>query len=143
MNATKFDLCSRVSKKVDRPVTELKPIFETFLDEILSIMAEGKRIELRGFGVFKPKDRRRRLGRNPRTGEQVDIPSYKAPTFKFSRDAQKTFEDKMGVEHPQSVKSEAPEKKESTPAYSEKQTPSKKPPAEKKKLSADNFSPVG
>lgn len=95
MNVTKLDLCNRVSKKItDKNPTELKPIFETFLDEILSVLSEGKRIEIRGFGCFQTKKRNSRVGRNPRTGEEVKIPEYTVPLFRFSKDAMKTYEKK-------------------------------------------------
>ena len=92
VNATKMNLCRRVSKKCDVPVTDIKPIVETFLDEIIKVLSEGQRIEIRGFGSYNVKIRRARIGRNPRTGEVVDIPEYVAPCFKFSGDAQKTFD---------------------------------------------------
>jgi len=92
-NATKLDLCSRVSKRLDnKPVTDIKVTVEAFLDEILKILSEGRRIEIRGFGAFSVKDRKPRTGRNPRTGEEVSIPEYKAPHFKFSREAQNNFD---------------------------------------------------
>jgi len=96
MNITKLELCSRISKRSGGKycTSELKPIVEEFLDEILTAMSEGNRIEIRGFGCFKPMVHRKRLGRNPRTGEVVGIPEYIAPWFKFSRDAQKIFDEK-------------------------------------------------
>lgn len=92
MNATKLDLCTRVSKKLDTPVTDIKPIVESFLDEILKVISEGKRIEIRGFGSFSVKIRKSRVGRNPRTGKSVIVPEYKAPSFKFSNEACNLFE---------------------------------------------------
>jgi len=95
MNVTKLELCTRVAKKLDKTsVTELKILLETFIDEITEVMAEGYRIEIRGFGCFKPIIRKKRVGRNPRTGDVVEIPEYTAPYFRFSKDAQKIFDDK-------------------------------------------------
>jgi nucleoid DNA-binding protein len=73
-------------------VTDVKPIVETFLSETITALAEGNRIEIRGFGSFRIKNRKTRIGRNPRTGDAVPIPEYKAMSFKFSRDAQNSFE---------------------------------------------------
>jgi len=96
MNITKMDLCNRVAKKMSgKSSVELKPVLESFLDEILDVLSEGHRIEIRGFGCFRTKTRQPRLGRNPRTGEQVPIPEYVAPLFKFSKDAQKSFDKKI------------------------------------------------
>ena len=117
MNITKLELANRISKKVNKPTTELKIVIETFLDEILNALAEGRRIEIRGFGVFKAKTRRERIGRNPRTGETVPVPSYVAPVFKFSKDAQKIFDKKLQVQH-------KPEQT-SVPAFSSKTHPKK------------------
>ena len=75
-------------------VSELREIFDIFIDEIMATVAEGARIEIRGFGCFKPVLKKKRIGRNPRTGQVVDIPPYEAPYFKFSRDAQRIFEEK-------------------------------------------------
>jgi len=99
MNTTKLELCNRVAKRLTEtpvPVGYLKPVLETFLDEILNVLSEGRRIEIRGFGSFKTKSRKTRIGRNPRTGDTVQIPAYTAPAFKFSRDAMKIFSDKIG-----------------------------------------------
>ena len=96
MNITKIDLCNRISEKLNnRSIKEVKPIIENFLDEILTILSEGRRIEIRGFGAFSVKNRRARIGRNPRTGEIVNINGYKALYFKFSKEAQNIFEIKM------------------------------------------------
>jgi nucleoid DNA-binding protein len=73
----------------------LEDVFETLISEILTIMAEGKNLEIRGFGSFKIKTRKKRRGRNPRTGIVVEIPPYKTPTFKISKDGQKAFENKV------------------------------------------------
>jgi integration host factor subunit beta len=97
MNATKLDLCSRVSKKLGTAsVKDIKSVVETFLDEVLKVLSEDKRIEIRGFGSFCVKVRKARIGRNPRTGEAVKIPEYKAPYFKFSNEAHNYFEKRIG-----------------------------------------------
>jgi len=100
MNVTKLELCTRVAKRLD--ITQIPPsanlykaLLELFIDEIISVMAEGTRIEIRGFGSFKPAIRKKRVGRNPRSGEVYDIPEYVAPNFKFSKEAQKVFMDKV------------------------------------------------
>lgn len=96
MNITKRDICIRIAKKLGQNhINGIKPIIDTFLDEILAALSEGQRIEIRGFGAFIVKNRKARIGRNPRTGEIVDIPEYKAPCFKFSRDAQNNFDLKI------------------------------------------------
>jgi len=53
-----------------------------FFEEITSRLAEGGRVELRGFGTFSTRQREARTGRNPRTGEAVSVPAKKVPYFK-------------------------------------------------------------
>ena len=106
MNITKLELCNRVSKRLELQGKKfsancLETVFESFMDEVFTVMAEGKNLELRGFGSFKPKDRKERIGRNPRTGLLVNIPQYKAPTFKFSKDGQKIFDKKVSQALPE------------------------------------------
>ena len=115
MNVTKLELCSSVAKKYNMEfsgtlssIIDYKNIFDIFVDEIIMAMSEGSRIELRGFGCFKPTTRKIRTVSNPRTGEMVDIPAYSAPYFKFSKEAQKIFDEKI-VEY-QSKISKKPEK---------------------------------
>jgi len=96
MNVTKLDLCNRISRRLGKKASdEVKFVMETFFDETLQILSEGQRIEIRGFGAFSVKQRRARIGRNPRTGETVNIPEHPAPTFKFSKEAQNNFDTKQ------------------------------------------------
>jgi len=99
MNISKIELCTRVAKRTDKysekiSINIYKTILENILDEILAITAEGHRIEIRGFGCFKSTQRKNRIGRNPRNGVTVEIPGYTAPYFKFSKEAQKIFNEK-------------------------------------------------
>ena len=55
---------------------------DTFFDEITERLAKGGRVELRGFGAFSTRQRDARKGRNPRTGEAVDVPGKRVPYFK-------------------------------------------------------------
>jgi len=111
MNTTKMELCSRVSKKLNKPAVDIKPVFEAIVDEIFTALAEDSRIELRGFGCFKVKTRKERTGRNPRTGTLVSIPEHKAPVFKFSKDGLKVFDNKLKNGKPK-AEEKAPEKKD-------------------------------
>jgi integration host factor subunit beta len=55
---------------------------DAFFDEIATRLAMGGRVELRGFGAFSTRQREARKGRNPRTGETVDVPGKRVPFFK-------------------------------------------------------------
>ncbi len=64
---------------------DVEHIVNTVLEEISSALANGNRVELRGFGSFFVKSRESRIGRNPRTGEQVDIEEKNVPFFKTGK----------------------------------------------------------
>ena len=55
--------------------------------------AEGGRVELRGFGAFSTREREARVGRNPRTGEAVEVPAKRVPYFKAGKDMRKRLND--------------------------------------------------
>ncbi|MEL7691889.1 integration host factor subunit beta [Citromicrobium bathyomarinum] len=61
---------------------EVDQVVDIFFDEIAQRLAEGGRVELRGFGAFSTREREARTGRNPRTGEAVDVPAKRVPYFK-------------------------------------------------------------
>lgn len=61
---------------------EVEKVVDTFFDEIEQRLAQGGRVELRGFGAFSTRQRDPRQGRNPRTGASVAVPGKKVPYFK-------------------------------------------------------------
>jgi integration host factor subunit beta len=61
---------------------EIDSIVTIFFDDISNHLATGGRVELRGFGAFTTRSRNGRVGRNPRTGEMVEIPAKRVPHFK-------------------------------------------------------------
>ena len=64
---------------------DVERIVDTVFDEIIEAMARGNRVELRGFGAFSVKKRDARNGRNPRTGEAVDVDQKHVPFFKTGK----------------------------------------------------------
>ncbi|MBN2906404.1 MAG: integration host factor subunit beta [Rhodobacteraceae bacterium] len=64
---------------------DVERIVNTIFEEIISAMAAGDRVELRGFGAFSVKKRDARTGRNPRTGESVDVEEKFVPFFKTGK----------------------------------------------------------
>ena len=64
---------------------DVERIVNTIFDEITSAMAQGDRVELRGFGAFSVKKRDARVGRNPRTGEAVNVEKKHVPFFKTGK----------------------------------------------------------
>ena len=65
---------------------DVERIVSTVFDEITDALARGDRVELRGFGAFSVKHREARMGRNPRTGDQVPVPSKHVPFFKSGKE---------------------------------------------------------
>lgn len=65
---------------------DVERIVSAVFDEITDALANGDRVELRGFGAFSVKHRDARIGRNPRTGESVEVPAKRAPFFKTGKD---------------------------------------------------------
>ncbi len=64
---------------------DVERIVSTIFDEIIEALARGDRVELRGFGAFSVKKRDARVGRNPRTGESVDVEEKYVPFFKTGK----------------------------------------------------------
>ncbi len=65
---------------------EVEQLVDIFFDEIAGRLAEGGRVELRGFGAFSTRERDARVGRNPRTGATVSVPSKRVPYFKAGKE---------------------------------------------------------
>lgn len=83
---TKSDLIKKISEKNPNLYqSDVQMIVDTVLDEISDAMAEGNRVELRGFGAFSVKKRGARVGRNPRTGESVAVEEKSVPFFKCGK----------------------------------------------------------
>ncbi len=82
MTMTKRELVIRVANKLGMTQNDVAKIVEGMFDAISRHLAEGQRWELRDFGVFEVKTRASRIGRNPRTGEQVPVPERRVVTFR-------------------------------------------------------------
>ena len=83
---TKADLVDEISARTGLTKKDVAETVDEFLEEVCRALTEGKHIEIRGFGTFKVKDRKPRIARNPRTGEQVPVPSRRVPVFKVSKE---------------------------------------------------------
>jgi len=86
---TKNGIALRIAKRLDMPQTDVKRIVQMTFDNITEVLVTEGRIELRDFGVYTVKTRKPKKARNPKTGEQVMVPSRKAVTFtagKFMKD---------------------------------------------------------
>ncbi len=78
---TKAELVDGVAKKAGLSKKDAEVIVQTVLESIIESLRGGEKVELRGFGSFRLRDRAARQGRNPKTGEKVFVPAKKVPYF--------------------------------------------------------------
>ena len=79
---TKKDIVMKVSGETNLTQIDVKQIVHRVFGVVVESLERGETVELRNFGVFKVKSRRGRLGRNPRTGQEVAVPEKKVVVFK-------------------------------------------------------------
>ncbi len=79
---TKKDIIIKVADDTGMKQIDAKKVVQKTFDYIIASLAKGETVELRNFGIFKVKSRKGRMGRNPRTGENVPIPEKKVVNFK-------------------------------------------------------------
>ena len=84
----KLDIVNRVADRTGVPKMKAEQAVDALFNSMKEALTRGERIELRGFGVFVVKPRKRGVGRNPRTGEEVAIPSGKTIRFKPGKELQ-------------------------------------------------------
>lgn len=104
---TKADLVEQVHEAIGPGVTkkDCAAVVDAFLNAIKQAIAEGRHIEIRGFGTFKVRERRTRMARNPRTGDPVRVPARAVPVFKPSR----LFKEDVAESHDEASASESSE----------------------------------
>ncbi len=83
---TKADLVEIVANEADMTKKDVEQLIEIIFESIVGSLNKGEKIELRGFGSFRVRDRNARKGRNPKTGEPVDIPAKRVAYFKPGKD---------------------------------------------------------
>src|SRR5262245_11939626 len=82
---TKAELIDEVSKLSNLTKKETETIVNTIFDNITDALAQGDKVELRGFGSFRIRRRNSRKGRNPKTGSSVSVPEKRVPFFKVGK----------------------------------------------------------
>jgi nucleoid DNA-binding protein len=78
---TKADIAKQIAKSTGLTGIDTSMVVEEMLDAIKEALVQGKRIEIRGFGVFKVAERAPKVARNPNTGEEIPVPRRRAPVF--------------------------------------------------------------
>jgi len=89
---TKRDLIENVATVVEVSRKEAAEIVERILDSIVRTLHRGDRVEIRGFGTFRTRQRPSRLGRNPKTGARVEVPAKRIPFFKPGKELRDQLE---------------------------------------------------
>ena len=95
---TKSDLIERVSEKVKNfTKRDVEIIADAIFDSMTDRLAGGEKIEIRGFGRFKVKEKKARTARNPRTNEYIDVEAGFKPVFEASKELRKRVNDAAGL----------------------------------------------
>lgn len=90
---TKADLVEEVAAVSELSKKHSELVVNTFFGSIVDSLSRGDKVELRGFGTFKLRRRKARMGRNPRTGEQVHVPAKVVPFFKPGKELRELVND--------------------------------------------------
>jgi len=83
---TKVDLIDEVSSVVEMTRKDSEVIVEAIFDSVVKALRGNDKIEIRGFGSFRTRQRQARIGRNPKTGTRVEVPAKRIPYFKPSKE---------------------------------------------------------
>src|SRR5271157_2099996 len=105
---TKADLIEEVSRVVEMTRKESEVIVEAIFDSIVRSLRGGDKIEIRGFGSFRTRQRQSRVGRNPKTGARVEVLAKKVPYFKPSRELKAAVNATGKLAEPKPVPADAP-----------------------------------
>jgi integration host factor subunit beta len=89
---TRADLTEKVSQAVEMSLSDSDAIVQAMLDGIVRALRSGEKVEIRGFGSFRTRQRASRIGRNPKTGVSVEVPPKRVPFFKPSRELRKLID---------------------------------------------------
>ena len=91
---TKAELVEKVAIQINLTKKQTEVIVNTVFQSITDSLAEGDKVELRGFGSFRIRERNARVGRNPKSGEKVEVPAKKVPFFKAGKELREIVDEK-------------------------------------------------
>lgn len=91
---TKAELVEKISEKIDLTKKQTELVVNTILDSITNALANGNKVELRGFGSFRVRHRKLREGRNPKSGKKVQVPPKRVPFFKAGKELREMVNNK-------------------------------------------------
>ena len=90
---TKAELVEKVADKIQLTKKQTEAVVNILLNCITEALSEGDKVELRGFGSFRIRNRNPREGRNPKTGDTVQIPAKRVPFFKAGKELREMVDD--------------------------------------------------
>jgi integration host factor subunit beta len=91
---TKSELAEIVSLKMQTTKKMAEDVVSHIFDNMTKALSQGRRIEIRGFGAFSIRDYKSYVGRNPKTGDKVEIPPKRLPFFKVGKDMKERVDEK-------------------------------------------------
>ncbi|MCX7639884.1 MAG: integration host factor subunit beta [Pyrinomonadaceae bacterium] len=83
---TKSDIVERVAKEARLSKRDVEKLVEVVFDSIIEALNKGDKVELRGFGSFRTRERKQRKGRNPKTGAVIEVPAKRVAYFKLGKE---------------------------------------------------------
>lgn len=81
----KTELVAAAAEQTGMTKKDTEKVLNAAFDVIASALSKGEKVQVSGFGIFEVKEREARMGRNPRTGEAMEIAASRTPTFKASK----------------------------------------------------------
>src|SRR5258705_1329179 len=97
---TKADLVEEVAKVTELTRKDSEVIVDTLFESVIKALRTGDKLEVRGFGSFRVRQRNARVGRNPKTGDKVEVPAKRVPYFKPSKELKDLINDGTAVVTP-------------------------------------------
>jgi integration host factor subunit beta len=125
MVMTKAELVEDVAKAAELTKKDAERLVEIVFESIIDTLNQGEKIELRGFGSFRVRERGARRGRNPKTGDPVNIPAKRVPYFKPGKELKELINEGQTA-----AASAAPSASADTPAATEGAEDEPQPPSE-------------
>ena len=114
---TKAELVEDVARAAELTKKDAERLVEIVFESIIDTLNQGEKIELRGFGSFRVRERGARRGRNPKTGDPVDIPAKRVPYFKPGKELKELInEDENGTGAPTEAAPAEPPDRDAAPA---------------------------
>ena len=143
---TKAELVEEVARAAELNKRDAEVIVETVFDSIITALHKGEKVELRGFGSFRTRERGPRRGRNPKTGEPVDVPAKRVPYFKPGKELKEYFTESPdgqegSSEAASSAAATAPSAEPNPPATADYSTGESSPPAQGGDEVGNGFAP--